>query len=142
MVLLGKRIKELRTKYGLTQTELANQVGVSTATITAYECDSRQPSYDVLIKMASVFKVTIDSLLLNRSRSVIDVSDLTPEQIVRVQGLVDYLRSSDFIEVFCTRQPVDPYDVIRFKEKHPELFECIADVVKSVTEKRSNIEDN
>ncbi len=138
MVLLGKRIKELRTKYKLTQSELATQVGVTTATITAYECDSRQPSYDVLIKLASVFKVTIDSLILDRSQSVIDVSDLTPEQIIRVQGLVDYLRSSDFIEVFCSRQPVDPYEVVRFKEKHPELFECIADVVKSVTEKNKD----
>lgn len=135
MALLGKRIKELRIKHDLTQSELANQVGVTTATITAYECDSRQPSYDVLIKLAAVFKVTIDSLLLNRSQSIVDVTGLTPEQIDRVQGLVDYLRSSDFIEVFCSRKPIDPYVVVNFAKKYPELFENIEDVVKTVTEK-------
>ena len=92
--------------------------------------------------MASIFKVTIDSLLLNRSQSVIDVSDLTPEQIVRVQGLVNYLRISDFIEVFCTKQPIDPYDVIKFKEKYPEHFECLTNVVTSVTKKNNIVEDN
>ena len=39
MVLLGSKIRELRTKYNLTQAELAKQVGVSKATVTAYEGD-------------------------------------------------------------------------------------------------------
>ena len=90
MILLGKRIKELRTEYHLTQAESAKQIGVTTATVTAYECDTRQPSYEVLIKLARVFKVTIDSLLLNRSEYIIDVSHLQPEQISKIQSLVDY----------------------------------------------------
>ncbi len=125
MILLGKRIKELRTKYNLTQAELAQQVGVSTATITAYECDSRQPSYEVLIKLAYTFKVSIDSLLLNRSEDIIEVSGLTTEQINNVQHLVNYLKNSDFVDVFCSNQPLDPNTVQKFRAKHPKLFENV-----------------
>ena len=95
MVLLGSKIRELRIKYNLTQAELAKQVGVSKATVTAYEGDLRQPSYDVLIKLANVFKVSIDSLVLNRSESVLDVSDLEPEQINKVQGIIKYLKEQE-----------------------------------------------
>ena len=33
MVLIGKRIKDLRNKYKLTQTELAEKVGVTKSTV-------------------------------------------------------------------------------------------------------------
>ena len=122
MILIGKRIKELRTKYNLTQMELAGLVGVSKATITSYENDMRQPSYDVLIKLAGVLKVSIDALLLNRTENVIDVSDLTPEQISRVQNYVDYLKTNDLIDVLYSDKPVDPHAVERFRERYPELF--------------------
>ena len=51
MILLGKRIKELRNNMKLTQSELGQQVGVTKSTIAAYENDSRLPSYEVLIKI-------------------------------------------------------------------------------------------
>lgn len=94
MVLIGKRVKKLRTKYKFTQTELAKKVGVTKSTIAAYENDSRQPSYEVLIKMSEVFKVSIDSLLLNRSESIIDVSGLSPEQIDLLENIIFYFRKS------------------------------------------------
>ena len=67
MIIIGERIKELRKKEKYTQTELANLLGVTKSTIAAYENNSRLPSYDVLIKMAEVFKVSIESLLLDRT---------------------------------------------------------------------------
>ena len=114
MILLGKRIKELRNKYRLTQTELANQVGVTKSTIAAYENDSRLPSYDVLIKMADVFKTTIDSLLLNRSETVLDAHDLNVEQVEILNILIAYFRKSNMIEDF-------------FANNSPELKELVKD---------------
>lgn len=107
MVLLGSKIRELRTKYNLTQAELANQVGVSKATVTAYEGDLRQPSYDVLIKLANVFKVSIDSLVLNRSESILDVSDLEPEQINKVQGYIKYLKEQELVNLLFSEEPIN-----------------------------------
>lgn len=98
MVLLGKKIKELRNKYRLTQTELATQIGVTKSTVAAYENDSRTPSYDVLIKMADVFKVSIDSLLYNRSEGALDASGLNPEQLQIVENLIVHFRRSNEME--------------------------------------------
>lgn len=117
MVLLGSKIRELRTKYNLTQAELAKQVGVSKATVTAYEGDLRQPSYDVLIKLANVFKVSIDSLVLNRSESVLDVSDLEPEQINKVQGYIKYLKEQELVNLILSEDPIDVETIEKIRKE-------------------------
>ena len=70
MILIGAKIKELRNSCRFTQKELAELVGVTKSTIAAYENDSRTPSFEVLIKLATVFHVTTDTILLNRSSSI------------------------------------------------------------------------
>ena len=117
MVLLGSKIRELRIKYYLTQAELAKQVGVSKATVTAYEGDLRQPSYDVLIKLANVFKVSIDSLVLNRSESVLDVSDLEPEQINKVQGYIKYLKEQELVNLILSEEPIDVETIEKIRKE-------------------------
>ena len=118
MVLIGNKIKELRNKYKFTQTELAEKVGVTKSTIAAYENDSRQPSYEVLIKMAEAFKVSIDSLLLNRSEQMIDISGLNPEQINILENLITYFRKSELIDAFYSGQ----LDSEKLAKKYPEIF--------------------
>ena len=98
MVLLGKKLKDLRNKYRLTQTELASQIGVTKSTVAAYENDSRTPSYEVLIKLADVFKVSIDSLLSNRSEAILDVAGLSTEQLQIIENLVVQFRKSNEME--------------------------------------------
>lgn len=108
MVLLGKKIKDLRNKYRLTQTELAVQIGVTKSTVAAYENDSRTPSYEVLIKLADVFKVSIDSLLSNRSEAMLDVNGLSIEQIQIVENLVVHFRKSNTME-----EKLKEYDTLK-----------------------------
>ena len=117
MVLLGSRIRELRMKYNLTQAELANQVGVSKATITAYEGDMRQPSYDVLIKLATVFRVSIDSLMLNRSEYVLDVSDLEPEQINRVKDYIRFLKEDKLLDILRSNESMDVEEIQKIRNQ-------------------------
>lgn len=100
MILIGKRIKELRNKYRFTQTELADKVGVTKSTIAAYENDTRLPSYDVLIKLANVFKVSIDSLLLNRTEITLDAHGLNVQQVELLEILISYFRKSNYMEDF------------------------------------------
>lgn len=120
MILIGKRIKELRNKYKYTQTELADKVGVTKSTVAAYENDSRLPSYDVLIKMANVFKTSVDSLLLSRSEEqIIDVSGLNPHQISILETLINYFRKSELIDAMYSDQPLDVERLIR---KYPDVF--------------------
>jgi transcriptional regulator with XRE-family HTH domain len=66
--MLGKILKDLRKRNNITQAELANKVGVTTSAIGMYETDVRQPSYEVLCKLAEYFDVSVD-YLLGRSTS-------------------------------------------------------------------------
>ncbi|MEE9566139.1 MAG: XRE family transcriptional regulator, partial [Desulfobacteria bacterium] len=59
---LGLRIKELRIKRGLSQTELAKLVGVTPSTVSQVEANIIYPSLPALLKMAEVLSVHISSL--------------------------------------------------------------------------------
>ena len=107
MIVIGERIKELRKNSRYTQTELANLLGITKSTVAAYENDSRLPSYDVLVRMARVFKISIDSLLLNRSDSIVDVSGLTVEQIEMIEKLVVSFREHNQMRLYIEKNDND-----------------------------------
>jgi len=58
---LGMRLKKLRIKRGLSQTQLAKHVGVTPSTISQVESDLIYPSLPALLKMAEVLSVEISS---------------------------------------------------------------------------------
>jgi transcriptional regulator with XRE-family HTH domain/KaiC/GvpD/RAD55 family RecA-like ATPase len=59
---LGMRLRDLRTKRGLSQTELAKLVGVTPSTISQVESNLIYPSLPALLKMAEVLSVEASSL--------------------------------------------------------------------------------
>lgn len=125
MIVIGERIKELRKKSRYTQTELANLLGVTKSTIAAYENDSRLPSYDVLVKMAGVFKISIDSLLLNRSDAIIEVSGLNIDQIEIIEKLVISFRERNLMQ-----RLVNEYNKGDSADIHCEIHTDASDIFK------------
>lgn len=85
---VGERIKELRNARNMTQNEFAERINVTKSSVSAYENGTRLPSYDVLIKIARLFKVSTDNLLGYSEKSVIDVTGLTRKQINVIQDIV------------------------------------------------------
>lgn len=75
MVGLDAQIKYLRKMRKMTQNELAIRLGISASTVSSYENGIRLPSYDILLRMARLFNVTVDSLLGHSSKDMIDISD-------------------------------------------------------------------
>ncbi|MCC5909181.1 MAG: helix-turn-helix transcriptional regulator [Clostridiaceae bacterium] len=59
----SKRLKHLRKENNLTQEALAKKLNKSRSTIAGYETERKEPDYDTLIKIAQIFKVSIDYLL-------------------------------------------------------------------------------
>ncbi|MGD8366006.1 MAG: helix-turn-helix domain-containing protein [Desulfobacterales bacterium] len=55
----GGRLKELRTKQGLSQTDLAKYIGVTPSTISQVESNLIYPSLPALFKMAEVLSVEV-----------------------------------------------------------------------------------
>ncbi len=62
MKVFSVRLKELRLKKGLTQTELGEKVGVKQNTFTNWENGKREPNFENLIKLADLLEVSLDWL--------------------------------------------------------------------------------
>ena len=63
---LGMRLKELRTKRGLSQKELAGLVGVTPSTISQVESNLIYPSLPALLKMAEILSVQMSSFFQDK----------------------------------------------------------------------------
>lgn len=59
------KLKELRKKSKIKQSELAEILNLNTSTISKYESSNTIPSPDILVKIANYFNVTTDYLLSN-----------------------------------------------------------------------------
>ena len=56
-------MKTLRLQANLSQSELAQILGISRSAVSSYENGTREPNYDVLLKIAAFFNVSTDYLL-------------------------------------------------------------------------------
>ena len=91
----GNRLKTLRIKKKLTQQQLADLLGLTKSVISAYENGLRYPAYDVLIKIARIFKVSTDFLLGVEIKREIDTSGLKDEQVEALIVLIDTIRNNN-----------------------------------------------
>lgn len=91
MYILGEKIREYRTSAKMTQADFAYRLGVTSASVSAYENSTRLPSYDILVRIANILGVSTDALL-GRSKEdevTVDVTRLTVEQRRMVRQIVD-----------------------------------------------------
>lgn len=89
----SEKLKTLRTTNRLSQRELADRVGVGKSQVSYYENGERFPSADVLIKIADVFRVTTDYLLDISREKIINLSDLSDDEIAVVTTVANALRN-------------------------------------------------
>ena len=57
---VGKKIKQLRIIYNLTQKELADKINVKASTISKYENGERKVSFDTITKIAKELHCRLD----------------------------------------------------------------------------------
>lgn len=88
----GIRLKTLRKQVGLTQQQLAAQLGITKSVVSFYELQARSPSPEVLAKLAQIFHVSADYLLGLDNRETIDVTGLAEKDIAALRTLADGLR--------------------------------------------------
>ncbi|HIT91083.1 MAG TPA: helix-turn-helix transcriptional regulator [Candidatus Merdenecus merdavium] len=91
----GTKLKELRSQTGLTQKQLAEQIGITKSVISFYELRERTPSPEILVKLAAVFHVSTDYLLGIEKKLSLDMSGLEDDDIAVVKMMVDTLRKKN-----------------------------------------------
>lgn len=95
MVNFGDKLKKLRTEAGMTQTDLATRLNITKSVVSYYELQERTPSPDVLIQLADIFHVTTDYLLGIEHKKLIDVSDLSDEDMHFLLITIETLRKKN-----------------------------------------------
>lgn len=100
------RLKQLRQKNKMTQSDLAKILGLKPTAISNYESKRNEPSFDKLIVLSKYFDVTIDYLLGVSDtylpvggevldRAIVEFYDLyqqlTPESEVELRKYTEYL---------------------------------------------------
>jgi transcriptional regulator with XRE-family HTH domain len=92
MVDFGRRLRKLRKQHNMTQKQLASLIGVQNAIVSFYKVAERNPSPEVIVKLAAVFHVTTDFLMgVERGESV-DISGLSDRDKALVRSLVEHMR--------------------------------------------------
>lgn len=64
----GNYIYTLRTRAGLSQSELAAEIGVSNKAVSKWEVGKAKPSIEVIRKLANLFQLSVDDLLNQREK--------------------------------------------------------------------------
>ena len=65
---LGDRFKFYREKVELTQKEAANLLGVKNYQLANYETGRTEPNIATLLKMSSIYNVSLDELMNNQHK--------------------------------------------------------------------------
>ena len=93
--MVSDRIRLLRERRGLTQSELAKQLGITRSSVNAWEQGISVPSTQYIVELADIFKISTDYLLGVESTASINVSGLTDEDIELAHSLIERLRKKD-----------------------------------------------
>lgn len=106
----GKRISHLRRKHGLSQSALAELLGVTTQAVSKWECAKALPDLDLLLKLSGLFDISINSLLesdkglpetktTNGARTVIESLNLVDGDQALIKYVAPYFTESELVEL-------------------------------------------
>ena len=90
--MIAEKIKMLREKRGITQSELAKQLGLTRAGVNAWEMGISVPSTQYVVELALFFKVSTDYLLDLKETATVSVEGLDDREISSVVEIINCLR--------------------------------------------------
>ena len=85
---VSARIKERRSRLGMTQTQLARAAKLTPAAISQFESGARKPAFDTLSSLADALKVTTDYLLGKKEQGYDDLL-ADPKVSVMFRGIME-----------------------------------------------------
>jgi len=108
---VGDRIKELRLLNKMTQSELAERVGLTYVQIGRYEKQKSNPSADVLQRLAEALNTSADFLMNGDSQDIV-AGKITDRELVSLFQAVEQLNNDDqqmiktFLDAIITKRKV------------------------------------
>lgn len=77
---ISDRIRFLRDKVGMTQTDLAKKLGISRSAVNSWEMSLSLPSISNIIEMTQIFHISSDYLLSISDNMYVDISSLSNDE--------------------------------------------------------------
>ena len=93
---IGKNLQAIRKSNGFTQEKLAEEIDVSVRYISDIEQDRAKPSYEVLIRICNLFKISLDQIfskyLAVTNNNILEYPLLGYEKLSKEhKGTIEYL---------------------------------------------------
>lgn len=91
--MISDNIKRLRKSMGLSQAMLARKLGVTRASVNAWEMELSSPTAVYLVEMAQLFHTTTDDILGLTQEEQISLRGMNEQEKRLVYDLVEYINS-------------------------------------------------
>ena len=88
---IADRIRYLRDKAGMTQSDLAKRLGISRSAVNSWEMSLSVPSLANILEMREIFHVSVDYILYLDDTVNVDITHLGNEEREIVIRLIDCL---------------------------------------------------
>ena len=95
MKVIADKIKILREKRRITQSELAANLGITRSAVNAWEMGITVPSTQYVVELAKFFNVSADYLLGLSSTSTISVDGLNEREIASLVEIAECYRNKN-----------------------------------------------
>lgn len=105
--MVGERIKSLRKKLGLTQSQLGEKLGVHANTISMYEKGNRNIPTKTLKILSEIFNVSIDFLLNGEEKQNNEISLSSLDE--------ELLEDEEYVEL-CLKNLLRDSTMVAFKD--------------------------
>lgn len=107
---IGENIRALRLQKGLTQEQVAQQLGVTYQAVSKWENGTNTPDIALLPEIAALFGVTIDALFHQDAAPALEGLPLEDDGVIRIVQL----RGRQVVAVTPRMSPDDPAIEIAF----------------------------
>ena len=104
-MILADKIISLRKKEGMTQEDLAGQIGVSRQSVSKWESSLSMPDLDKVVKLSQIFSVSTDFLLddsLGMEQVIVDAKVEDTSRLIDLDLLNQYYSAYDKLAKFIS----------------------------------------
>ena len=101
MIKIGRFLQELRKEKGVTQEQLAEQLGVARRTVSRWETGNNMPDLDILVELSDLYSVDLREILSGERKrenmdqelkeTVLQVADYSSEEKNRMLRRMHWL---------------------------------------------------
>lgn len=93
--MIADKIKFLREKNKMTQSDLAKKLGITRSSVNAWEMGISTPSTQYLVELSHMFKISADYLLGISDDANISTKGLTDKDIELVYEIIEHLKNKN-----------------------------------------------